>query len=193
KKKKKKKKVTRYRDDTGARVSGPLQLYGTAYDFYSAGDNLTYADHNEIVTSQILQGNFPLDPTGLYLVLLSADVKSQDFCTSICGYHSYAPIAGQKVVIAVIMDGMSCDSSPGIDAMINVLAHELTEALSDPFLDAWVTHTTSGSIVENADKCNLLFGNRVKTLSNSAKWNLEVGGEKFYIQLMIVTPYTVFH
>ncbi|RUS15495.1 phosphate-induced protein 1 conserved region-domain-containing protein [Endogone sp. FLAS-F59071] len=174
---------TLYKDNTGAHISGPLRVYSpSSFDHYSHGKNLTYNDHISIITRQLQQGSFPVDPTGLYVVFTSADVNSKDFCTSICGYHASLTVVGQTMVMAVIADGGVCNPSPGIDALINVFAHEVMEAMSDPFLDAWFGHSSTGDIVENADKCNLIFGDNVKTFSNGAKWNLEVAGEKFYVQ-----------
>lgn len=47
----------------------------------------------------------------------------------------------------------SPNNDPPADAMLSVLAHELSEAASDPDLDGWYTYAGS----ENADLCAWKF------------------------------------
>jgi hypothetical protein len=65
----------------------------------------------------------------------------------------------------------------GADAIVNVIAHESAEAVSDPTLNAW--YDAKGN--ENADKCAWHFGS-VSTLPNGAKYNIVVNGMKYLIQ-----------
>lgn len=54
---------------------------------------------------------------------------------------------------------------PGVDAMVSVIAHELTETVTDPTLTAWWDRNTG---YENADKCVYNYG---KVYVNSAGEN----------------------
>ena len=72
---------------------------------------------------------------------------------------------------------------PGVDAMISTLAHELTEAVTDPYGNGWLSDDGE----ENADMCSWTFGPNVKTGIDATgqrySYNM-VGryGTKFYVQ-----------
>ena len=61
--------------------------------------------------------------------------------------------------------------------MVNVVAHELEEAVTDPDLNAW--YDWRG--MENADKCAWKFGTTT-TLPSGAKYNVTMNGHKYLIQ-----------
>lgn len=71
----------------------------------------------------------------------------------------------------------SPNKNAGADAMASVIAHEATEAATDPKGDAW--YDANGD--ENADKCAWTFGSS-STLASGAKYNMTLGARKFYIQ-----------
>jgi hypothetical protein len=54
-------------------------------------------------------------------------------------------------------------------ALANVSGHELSEALTDPRLNAW--YDASGA--ENSDKCAWAFGPTLLTFSNQSKWKIQ--------------------
>jgi len=58
--------------------------------------------------------------------------------------------------------------SQGLAAVANVSGHELSEALTDPLLDAW--YDQQGA--ENSDKCAWTFGPAV-TFSNGSAWKIQ--------------------
>ena len=58
--------------------------------------------------------------------------------------------------------------SQGVAALGNVSGHELSEALTDPHLNAW--YDSSGA--ENADKCAWTFGASTLKLG-SAQWKIQ--------------------
>ncbi len=68
----------------------------------------------------------------------------------------------------------------GMDALINVLSHELTEIASDPFLNAW--YDNNGA--ENADKCswNVLNVSTGTPVNPLGIWSNQLGPRKFLIQ-----------
>jgi hypothetical protein len=68
-----------------------------------------------------------------------------------------------------------------IDAALSVVAHEVAEAISDPYIDAW--YDLDG--LENADKCNFFpaVANLVnKTSKKGPIYNAKIGGTYYLIQ-----------
>ena len=59
--------------------------------------------------------------------------------------------------------------SQGLAALANVSGHELSEALTDPHLNAW--YDASGA--ENSDKCAWSFGTPLLTFSNGSSWKIQ--------------------
>jgi hypothetical protein len=64
-----------------------------------------------------------------------------------------------------------------VDAAISVLAHELTEAATDPQMDGW----KDSNGWENADKCAWNFLNVIQS-SSGYSYNVQIGTRKYYIQ-----------
>jgi len=96
-----------------------------------------------------------------------------------CAWHSAGTCAnGVTVQFAFFfnLDGdPGCDPedtsgnhSQGLAALGNVSGHELSEALTDPHLDAW--YDSSGS--ENADKCAWTFGTPLLSFGGS-QWKIQ--------------------
>jgi hypothetical protein len=96
-----------------------------------------------------------------------------------CAWHSAGTINGVTVQFAFFfnLDGdagcnpqsTSTAYSQGVAALANVSGHELSEALTDPHLDAWY----DGSGAENADKCAWTFGRPLLTFSNGSQWKVQ--------------------
>lgn len=96
-----------------------------------------------------------------------------------CAWHSTGTCGGVQVQFAFFfkLDGdAGCDPadtsglhSQGLAAIANVSGHELSEALTDPHLDAW--YDSSGA--ENSDKCAWSFGTPTLTFSNGSKWKIQ--------------------
>jgi hypothetical protein len=59
--------------------------------------------------------------------------------------------------------------SQGMAALANVSGHELSEALTDPHLNAW--YDASGA--ENSDKCAWTFGTPLLSFSNRSQWKIQ--------------------
>ena len=66
----------------------------------------------------------------------------------------------------------------GADNMVNLIAHELTEAATDPLRESWVR---GEDLAENADLCAWKFG-QVYTTPNGAKANHQLHGRDYLIQ-----------
>jgi hypothetical protein len=62
----------------------------------------------------------------------------------------------------------SLGHSEPLSALANVTAHELSEAITDPHLDAW--YDAGGS--ENADKCAWVFPSTV-ALTKTSVWQVQ--------------------
>ena len=59
--------------------------------------------------------------------------------------------------------------SQGLAALASVTGHELSEARSDPQLNAW--YDSSGA--ENADKCAWTFGGPYVSFSHGSHWTIQ--------------------
>ncbi|XP_058096765.1 protein EXORDIUM-like 7 [Magnolia sinica] len=109
--------VRLYADQTGANITDDIVLAGEHYDWdYSHGKYLTRLVIQSVIKAAVgtYQGALPLDArNGLYLVLTSPDVRVQDFCRAVCGFHyfTFPLIAGATVPYAWI--GHSGTQCPG--------------------------------------------------------------------------------
>lgn len=96
-----------------------------------------------------------------------------------CAWHSTGTCNGVQIQFAFFfnLDGdAGCDPqdtsgahSQGLAALANVSGHELSEALTDPHLNAW----TDSSGAENSDKCAWRFGTPQLTFSNGSLWKVQ--------------------
>jgi hypothetical protein len=96
-----------------------------------------------------------------------------------CAWHSVGTCNGTQVQFAFFfnLDGdAGCDPqdtsgqhSQGLAALANVSGHELSEARSDPALNAW--YDFQGN--ENADKCAWSFGTPLLTFTNGTQWKVQ--------------------
>ena len=114
------------------------------------------------------------DPEGVYFVITSNFPKGASFCA----WHSDGTCNGSPIVVAYLpnvngVKGCGVPStvsngfSVGAQAMANVAAHELSESITDPLLNAW--YDQSGQ--EVGDKCASQFGSSV-TLGTT-QWVLQ--------------------
>lgn len=116
---------------------------------------------------------------GSELIMIVSDMKRPSG-GKYCAYHSAATCDnGQMIQFGFVwnLDGdPSCtvqDSatghSQGLASLVNVTAHEVQEARSDPHLDAWFDSSNN----EIGDKCAWSFGATPVTLSNGTRWKLQ--------------------
>jgi len=117
-----------------------------------------------------------LVPDGYYPVYVDTPRGHARFCA----WHSAGTCPnGVTVQFAFFfnLDGdPGCDPedpsglhTQGLAALANVSGHELSEALTDPHLNAW--YDSNGQ--ENADKCAWAFGTPLLTFSNSSRWKIQ--------------------
>lgn len=181
---------TSYTNASGVKVSNALKLGGQATDAYSRGKALTDYDVALVVSNAVNTKKLPKDPNGIYVVLSSADVnETSGLCTRYCGWHTYATMASTQLKIAYVGNpdrcptscaaqaGKSPNGNPGVDGLISILAHEISETVTDPNLNAW--YDAQGA--ENADKCAWNFGTTY-TAPNGSKANVKLGGKNYLLQ-----------
>jgi hypothetical protein len=158
---------TTYNNGTTA-VTNSVAFGGAAFIGYDNGKTtLSDADVANEVTKTIAAGklanqttpsaNTAPDPNGVYFLFTSSD-RSMSSCAGQTASSPNGNVAG--------------------DAMVNVTALELEEAVTDPQLDAW--YDNAGN--ENADKCAWKFGTTY-TASNGSKASMKLNdGHDYYIQ-----------
>jgi hypothetical protein len=181
---------TTYTDSSKNIVSGPVALKGSITVGGNYKRTLSDADVKQIVADSISSGGLPRDASGVYFVLTSADIgESSGFLTSYCGWHTSATLGSTDIKYSFVGDasknlsacagqtGSSPNGNVAGDAMVNVIAHELEEAATDPDLNAWYDFTQK----ENADKCAWKFGTTY-TSANGAKANMKLGARDYLIQ-----------
>jgi len=181
---------TTYKNKAGQRVSNAVHYAGHTTNT-SSYKNLNDANVQTIVTNAISKGQLPKDPHGVYFVLTAPGVKeSSGFCTQYCGWHTHTNLSGTDIKYAFVGDpknqcAAACEEqttrspngAPSVDGMASVLAHELSEAATDPDLNAWFDDTGD----ENADKCAWQFGTTFAA-SNGSKANVKIGTREWLIQ-----------
>ena len=193
--------ATTYGDNTG-NVSGNVSFAGSAT--VNSNQNLTDRRLQNTVANVLNSGALPRDANGIYLVLTSSNInETSGFCTRYCGFHTHATLGGVDIKYGFIGNPDRCPSgceiqstgpnSPatnvgGADGMINVIAHEQFEAITDPDLNAWFD--SSGQ--ENSDKCNFNFGTTSTCNANGlcsasgtaagARYNVTFGNNNWMIQ-----------
>jgi len=154
------------------------------------GRALTDAGVQQIVADAVTNSFGGGDTNGVYFVLTSKDVtETSGFCTQYCAWHSSGTIAGKDIKFGFVGNpALQCpsacsaqattpNSNLAADAMANLIAHELSETVTDPDLNAWFDR--SGQ--ENADKCAWTFGT-IKAASNGAAYNVSGGGRQWLLQ-----------
>lgn len=180
---------TTYDDAHGRRAGNAVTLAGQVTVGYTHGTSLGDGEVGQIAEEAIRAGQLPLDVHGVYFVLTSDDVAEGGFCAGYCGYHSYELVDDVYVKYAFVGNPAQCpygcepqqDASPNdslsADGMASIFAHELSETVSDPYVDAW--YDADGE--ENADKCAWTFGDEYTT-SNGARANVRLGDRDYLIQ-----------
>jgi len=170
-------------------VGPDVTVAGQIADAYSQGKRLTDTDVRQVVGAALRAGTLPIDESGIYTVLTSADVvETSGFTTSYCGWHSHARMQKSDIKFAFIGDpttqGLThCSAqtvgpndNPGADAMVSVFAHEIVETVTDPDANGW--YDSNGN--ENADKCAWTYGKTHQV--NGAKVNISLGTRDYLIQ-----------
>jgi hypothetical protein len=180
---------TTYSDRVG-HPTGNIALVASTANNYSRGKQLADSDILNIVDTAVSSRALPKDANGLYFVLTSSDVaETSGFCTKYCGWHTSSAISGTDIHYAFVGNPDHCPSacemqivSPngdsGADGMASIMAHEASEAVTDPDLNAW--YDSGGN--ESADKCAWKFGPVTGILGQGA-YNQTFGTYNWLIQM----------
>jgi hypothetical protein len=177
-------------------VTTGIHYMGSTTDNYSRGSALVDQDLASIIETPVLDGRLPADPNGIYLVITSADVQeTSGFCTQYCAFHAYdsgaSAFNNQNVAVAFIGNpALQCpvgcaqetvlptpNNNVAGDAMVNFIAHETEESVSDPLGTAWY----DSNFNENEDKCAWTFG-KTYNLPNGSYANMKLGQRQYLIQ-----------
>src|SRR5262245_5644066 len=183
-----------YRDLNGAGPNGALIYSGTANDAYSKGSELSALDIQSIVRDQLGAGRFPLDGTGIYVLLGSADVSSN--ATGFCQLYAHSPHHGMfvyretQIKYAFIGNPARCPSveAPQLssptpnghfdsDGIVNNLAAVISAMVTNPTGSSWFDRYG----LENSTKCQGSFGTTY-TSPNGAPANVHLGTRDYLLQ-----------
>jgi len=200
--------VQSYSDNLGV-ASSDLSLSGVAFHpTYSQGQNVSDQGVVTIIQDEITSGafgNIIPDPNGIYIVLTASDVIQTGidgvFGADFCGWHSYTAqflyafvgsgggrLDAKGNPICIAQYPLSPNDNPNADAMVDVVAHELVETITDPHLNAWydsyTTFNNKKAEDEVGDKCAWYFGRSSDTyqVSNGSDANIHLGSRDFYVQ-----------
>ena len=188
-----------YPNAAGQIPTGAVFYGGSVFDRYSRGNVLTVSDVKGIVNDQIVSNALPQDPIGIYVVLASSDVSSNDTGFCIPGahpHHGFVSVLGARANYAFIGNPMRCPSvaapqfianngtqlptpngSLAADAMASTLANLLSRTVTNPGGGAWFDRYG----LENAVKCDGQFGETYPT-ANGARANVRWFQRDFLIQ-----------
>jgi hypothetical protein len=141
--------LTTYADASGAAPTGQFTVTTPPPTSRFVGNQLDDAEFKAII-----QNAGAVDPDGLYIILGDGQVASKSFCAGACGWHNSLTIGSKTTQYAFIGDPAQCravdptpscqfnhsvspNGDPDSDHIVNVLWHEIAEAVSDPKLSAY--------------------------------------------------------
>ncbi|CAF4909549.1 unnamed protein product [Rotaria sp. Silwood1] len=144
-------------------VTGPLEATTTYNLGTSYGTTLSKNSIPNTLTTLIQAGSIPNDPNGTnYIYAVTGDLarSTDNGCSKIDANPNGTP-----------------NGDRGIDAMMSTVAHELAEAITDPYVNSWRDENN----YENADKCSHRYEPTVK-LQHGIKYNVQAGDRRYLIQ-----------
>lgn len=162
---------------TNGQITAASTYLGHTFDT-TAAPRKALSTTSAVAEACKITGNNP-DPGALYLIYTSTGAGH----VSYCAWHSWGTCSnGAQIQVAYMpnIDGVAgCDPgdtsglhSQGLAAVINVTAHELAEAITDPRGAGWF----DAGGAENGDKCAWRFSPNnggLVTLSNGSQWKLQ--------------------
>jgi hypothetical protein len=165
-----------YYNSTGIHVMNSVHVAGSTTVGGSYATSLSDSGVANVVSNAITSGALPNDPNGVYFVFTSKDVtETSGFLTKYCGWHTAETVGSSWVKYSFVGDpsnglaacaaqSTSPNGDAAGDAMLSVVAHELSETVTDPLLNAWYN---SQSGMENGDLCAWNFGTVTKQSNGS--------------------------
>ncbi|WRX10357.1 hypothetical protein QQP08_002844 [Theobroma cacao] len=173
--------ISAYKDKAGKPVSSTVRLVKQVGDVYSSGKTLKRAQIANFVKSKIDNKIFPLDSSGIYLVLTAKDVPVERFCMGSCGFHESIMVGAMaRVVYAHVGDptvecpglcawpyalpaygppgqALLAPNGVGADGMIINIATLLAGAASNPFKSGYFQGDALAPL-EAVTACPGIFG-----------------------------------
>jgi hypothetical protein len=162
---------TEYTGPGGTTISRSVSYQGSTVDLTAAGSR---APSTSAVFDVVARNITNPVPNGYYPVY--SDIRRGS--AGYCAWHSWGTINNVAVQFAFFFNldaDSGCDPgdtnnthSQGLEALANVSGHELSEAITDPHLNAW--YDSKGA--ENSDKCAWTFSGLVH-LGSSGDWKVQ--------------------
>ncbi|XP_017971486.1 PREDICTED: protein EXORDIUM-like 2 [Theobroma cacao] len=173
--------ISTYKDKAGKPVSSTVRLVKQVGDVYSSGKTLKRGQIANFVKSKIDNKIFPLDSSGIYLVLTAKDVTVERFCMGSCGFHESIMVGAMaRVVYAHVGDptvqcpglcawpyalpaygppgqALLAPNGVGADGMIINIATLLAGAASNPFKSGYFQGDALAPL-EAVTACPGIFG-----------------------------------
>jgi len=176
-----------YSDLDGNKASSAVIFGGGVYDAYSHGSILSENDIKDIPDQKMLNFELPADPQGIYVVVSSPDVAAAGQGISYCATHGVTNLFSMNSRFIYIggpaRSPLRCSTQPvgpngtlNGDGMAYLLAAELANVLTDPFLNAWYDRIG----LEVADKCAWSYGTTFKA-ANGSLANVHVGARDYLL------------
>ncbi len=196
--------ATQYSDNTGSiaysQTFGGTYIDGTAFPANgcttASSTCLTQAQLVTAIQRDMQAKGWTGSGTKIYTILLPAGVDTcfdgnpNDGCASnaFCAYHS----AVNTTIYAVepFNASFTCSGAteqlnpqgfpngPEIDETVNTTSHEMNEAITDPYLNAW--YSAAGN--ENGDMCAWWFGAPIGTTGSGQPYNQVINGHDYSLQ-----------
>lgn len=189
-----------YTDASGQPATSMFAVGGSVNDYsYSRGVDLTKSDMTSIITDNINSFRLPQDPNGIYVILSSADIASNEteFCKpGVPPHHATGIVNGALVNYIFLGHPRRCPSSAGPqfspsgptpnntyagDVLVANLARALNAQVTNPRGDGWYDRYG----LENADKCKDALGNPsfgpTYLTANGARANVRLGDRDYLL------------
>jgi hypothetical protein len=165
-----------YDDSSTLHVSGSTHHNGSIVDTSTAPSRppSTSAVLNEVCNVLAQDGNSATPATnGYYPVYVDTRRRNANYCA----WHSWGTCGGVPIEFGFFFDldgdsgcdpGAYPDHSQGLEALVNVSGHELSETMTDPRGSGW--YDAQGA--ENSDKCAWSFGPDLLWISGT-QWKIQ--------------------
>lgn len=180
--------VQLYSDASGRNASSGVVYAGAVYDSYSHGSELSDNDIKDVVNQKMINFELPGDTQGIFVVVSSPDVTATSGqVASYCAMHGTTDLYSAKwpfiyvgsparSVVRCAPQPVGPNGTTNGDGIAYLLAAELADILTDPFLNAWYDRLG----LEVADKCAWTYGTTYKS-ANGALANVKLGARDYLL------------
>jgi hypothetical protein len=164
----------------------------TYQDAYSLGNKLNNGDTAKVVANAIAVNGWVPTSNAVYFVVTSPDVGGSEVNLA-CGWHDWTTtlitpgklimfsldpeIKGCNGNLVIFHEHNSPNNNLALDASLDTMMHELSEAATDPSGKGWYT----GNGNENGDLCNFNYGTTYLA-PNGTHANLHLGSFDYLVQ-----------